>query len=172
MLKKLAVAGASAALLVATAVPAFAKFDGFGSMAFVNLSNNGTVNNNVTTLSNTGSNSLTSWGEDGSVENSYIGTGIANSQANVQTQLNWNEASLNLSGSKFLDLDLSNNVGNVNNTLYTSSSTGGNSITGHWGAEVEGSHISTGNSTSGSVVVNVVNTNKVNLTTTAPTFPL
>lgn len=171
MLKKLAVAGASAALLVATAVPAFATEHGFGSMAFVNLSNNGTVNNNVTTLSNTGGNSLTSWGEDGSVENSYIGTGIANSQANVQTQLNWNEASLNLSGSKFLDLDLSNS-GNVNNTLYTSSNTGGNSITGHYGAEVEGSHISTGNSTSGSVVVNVVNTNKVNLTTTAPTFPL
>lgn len=169
MLKKLAVAGASAVLLVATAVPAFAKFDGFGSKAFVNLSNNGTVNNNVTTFSNTGSNSLTSWGEDGSVENSYIGTGIANSQANVQTQLNWNQATLSLSGSKFLDLDLSN-IGNVANTLYTSSNTGGNSITGHWGAEVEGSHISTGNSTSGSVVVNVVNTNKVNLTTTAPTI--
>lgn len=164
MFKKLAATGAAAALLLATSVPAFAWYE--GPKAFVNISNSGTVSNSVNTSSNTGYNGLTAWGEDGGVTNSSLTSGNALSSANVQTQLNWNQStgSLSLSGVHFLDFDLSNS-GTVSNNVNTSSNTGYNGITGHFGASIYQSPVHTGSATSYSVVSNVVNTNMFNVPT-------
>ncbi len=169
MFKKLIVSGAAAALVFGAAAGAFADFH-LGSNVSLNVTNTGSnVSNSINTSSNTGNNSLTAYGHWAEVENSYVNTGVSTSGLNLQSQLNWNNFTLSLSGLSHLDLDLYNQ-GTLSNSLTTSANSGYNSITGHYGAEVEGSHVSTGNAGSSSVVTNIVNTNTLHVTTSQPTF--
>lgn len=172
MFKKLIVTGATAALLLSSAVGAFANFDPFhfGSSADLNISNTGTVTNVVSTSANSGNNYQTA---KGSVEGSGITTGDASAGANVMTQLNWNQFDcgcvLGLSGDiHSLDFDLSNH-GTVINTVGTAANSGGNyqSSTG-WFGEVENSTISTGVAAASSVVQSVVNTNMFGVAPSTP----
>lgn len=173
MFKKLIVTGATAALLMSSAVGAFASTDPFhffGSSADLNISNTGTVTNTVSTSANTGNNYQTA---KGSVEGSSITTGAASAGANVMTQLNWNQFDcgcvLGLSGDIHkLDFDLSNH-GTVTNTIATSANSGGNyQSAGGWWGEVEKSSITTGAAGASSVIQNVVNTNMFGVTPSTP----
>lgn len=147
MIKKLAVVGASAALFLAAAVPAFAHHKG------VTINNDADVHNTVNTSSNTGYNEIKGWGSKG-VKYSDITTGDASSMALVTN--NVNSVNVDTCGcSKKLSID---NDATVTNTVNTSSNTGYNKIKG---SKVKSSDITTGNADSMGVVTNVVNSTVV-----------
>ena len=170
MFKKLIITSVALSLLLTSAGGAFAhdRDHNTGSMAFLDISNSGCITNNVNTSSNTGANSLTTVGMMGSgIINSSINTGAANSSANVQSQLNWNQAngSLSLSGVKMLDFDL-NNHGHIANNINTSAYTGNNTMTASGGISfIYQSPMGTGVANSSSVVSSIVNTNMFNVDT-------
>ncbi len=149
MLKKLAVAGASVALLAVTAMPAFADWSG------LNLTNNAVLFNTVNTSSNTGNNYLKSWEDE--LNGGSIHTGNALSQGQLGNVVNSNSLS-------DIQVGFSEDWGGLNvangatlyNTVNTSSNTGSNYIKGEG---VDGGSIVTGGAGAGSVVTNVVNTN-------------
>jgi hypothetical protein len=172
MFKKLLITGAAAGLLLVSATGAFA--DSHGSS--ITITGTGTVSNTVNTSANTGYNVLTG----GTVKNSGITTGAANSGVNLQNQVNFNQFSCGCvlgSGSEdnALTLKITGN-GSVGNLINTSSNTGYNvlSATGGYSHEhehgsnssgVSGSWITTGAAGASSVVSNVVNTNVFGTTT-------
>jgi hypothetical protein len=176
MFKKIVITGAAAGLLLMSAVGAFAE-DHHQSLPTqtITISNTGSVSNTVDTSANTGWNSLSG----ASVSGSSIVTGAASAGSNVQTQLNWNQAScgclLGIGTGSNLSFSLVNN-GTVGNTVSAEANTGYNSISAGGLQDLsfisnEGDHnhgmsngISTSNITTGaanasSVVSSVVNTN-------------
>jgi hypothetical protein len=169
MFKKLLVTGAAAGLLLVSATGAFAD-----QGSSITITGNGTVSNIVNTSANTGYNALTG----GSVKNSGITTGAANSGANLMNQVNFNQFScgcvLGSGGDNALTLKITGSA-NVGNTVNTSSNTGYNVLSAMGGSShhehgsnssgVSGSWITTGAAGSSSVVSNVVNTNVFGTTT-------
>ena len=145
MLKKLAVAGASAALLLATSVPAFADYSMVHNWA--------DLSNTLNTLANTGNNQIKA---DDSVTGGNIGTGFAQSVATLNNTINSN--TLYNFGGYFGDGGLLHNATEVNNVVYTSANTGWNSIVANE-ENVNGGNVNSGYAEAGSVVNNVINTN-------------
>jgi hypothetical protein len=137
MIKKIATAGASAALVLALATPAFAA---------TNVTNFGFVGNNVVTRSNTGANNIAGV----LVLGGGIQTGSASSTSLVANQVNTVDAN-----SSFFNSTNVTNVGVVGNNVQTTSNSGRNNVTGF---VVAGGSVATGGANSGAGVVNVVNT--------------
>jgi hypothetical protein len=173
MFKKLLITGAAAGLLLVSATGAFADSHGTS----ITITGTGTVSNTVNTSSNTGYNVLSVSG--GSVKDSGITTGAANSGVNLQNQVNFNQFSCGCvlgSGSEdnALTLKITGN-GSVGNMINTSSNTGYNVLSAMGGSShhehgsnnsgVSGSWITTGAAGASSVVSNVVNTNVFGTTT-------
>jgi hypothetical protein len=183
MFKKLIITGAAAALMLSAAVGgAFA--DSHGSS--ITITGTGTVHNTVNTSANTGYNVFSVTG--GSVKDSGITTGDANSGANLMNQVNFNQFSCGCllgSGSEDhsgLTLKITGTA-TVDNTVNTSANTGYNVFTVSGGSKggdswygeggggkgsssgVSGSWITTGAANASSVVSNVVNTNVFGTTT-------
>ncbi len=145
IVKKLAVAAASAALVLGTIVPAFAE---------TNVSNLGVVVNGVLTTSDTGNNSLNGDFVDGG----SVTTGNAISVAQVENILN----TTSVDSKSFFGSDVTvNNAGLVLNLVGISASTGKNTVNA---GEVDGGSVQTGNAGAESVVSNVVNTTVVKTT--------
>ena len=154
MFKKLAVAGASVALLAAAAVPAFAYCSSDGAL---NLCNFAGVHNTVNTNSNTGNNFIKSWEDE--VNGGYINSGNALSESHLGNVVNSNGVSdVTLGYSDWSGLNVNNHAW-VYNTVNTNANTGGNYIKAS--DEVNGGSIFSGNAAAGSFVSNVVNTNVV-----------
>ena len=142
MLKKLAVAGASAALLLSVAGVAFARGgDGIHNWA--------EVQNTVNTNSNTGNNSFTVLGNLNGY-NSAVATGNAYSYSNVSNNVN----GLSLDGRTEVHF----NGAEVHNTVNTNSNTGYNGFVIEGSLNGQNSFVGTGNATSYSFVSNRVNT--------------
>ena len=135
MFKKLVITGASAALVLGMAIPAFADW----SMTI----NKAHVWNDVATISDTGSNKI-----DG-----FVVSGTPTIVTNTATAktLDGNLVNTNINTSGFTV-----NKAHVGNVVITQATTGTNEITGGF---VGGGHISTGQANAGTAVVNVVNTN-------------
>ncbi len=133
MFKKLVIAGASAALLLTTAIPAFGSF----------TVNKAHVWNDVTTVSDTGLNEIHGMVVSGSPT---IVTSPAKSGSLVGNLVNTN---INTHG-------MTINKAYVGTTVGTQASTGSNEISGGF---VSSGYINTGSATAGTAVVNVVNTN-------------
>lgn len=151
MIKKLAIAAASAALVLGTVVPAFAE---------TSVSNEGVVVNAVFTTANTGSNKITGgeFFDEGFVNGGSIHTGDATSVSKVENVLNTNT----VDSTSFFGNEVNvQNGGLVLNFVETSSSTGNNTVSA---GEVDGGSVTTGNAGAGSAVTNVVNTNVVSTT--------
>lgn len=155
MFAKLAGIGASAALLLAMAVPGFAHYWSDDDL-IVDIHNWAHVTNNVTTKAYTGDNSIHGkW-----VTGGAIYTGVAGASSAVFNTVNLNAADpcacLGGLGS-FDDVTLTiKNGAHVDNNLYTKAETGDNSIGGKY---VGGGLIATGVAGATSYVENVVNTN-------------
>lgn len=147
MIRKLAVAGASAALLLATAVPAFAS--DWGSL----VHNWADVSNTINTTANTGWNSINA---DSNVNGGSISTGYAQSVATVNNTVNSN--SLYNFDTGFDFGSLVHNATDVNNMVNTNANTGWNSLNAD-DHNVNGGSVSSGYAQAGSVVNNVINTN-------------
>ncbi len=149
MYKKLAIAGASTALLLATIVPAFAD-DG----SSVRIRNRANVRNLTVTVANTGLNRIGS-GDD--VEGGRIRTGDATAYGTVRN--NVNDTTVDLCGCSDESSVKVKNKARVRNFTVTVANTGLNNI----GArdDVEGGRIRTGGAYADSLVENVVNTTVV-----------
>ena len=146
MFKKLAVAGASAALLLATSVPAFADYSMVHNWA--------DLSNTLNTLANTGNNQIKA---DDSVNGGNIGTGYAQSVATLNNTINSN--TLYSFGAGGFDFGgLVHNATEVNNLVNTTANTGWNSIVANE-ENVNGGNVNSGYAQAGSVVNNVINTN-------------
>ena len=137
-IKRLATVGAAAGLLLASAVPAFANFDGSGQLNFAR------VWNNVTASSNTGGNSV-----NGSSDNNTVWTGNAGTLVGVSTVANKNVSV----GCGCVDFQL--NSARVGNRVTASSNSGYNSING----SSDDNFIWTGDAGTGVAVSTVVNKN-------------
>jgi hypothetical protein len=170
MFKKLLITGAAAGLLLVSAAGAFAD-----QGSSITITGHGTVYNTVNTSANTGYNGITG----GSVKNSGITTGAANSGANLMNQVNFNQFScgcvLGSGEDNSLTLKI-DGTATVGNTVNTSSNTGYNVLSAMGGyshehehtsnsSGVSGSWITTGAAGASSVVSNVVNTNVFGTTT-------
>jgi len=149
MYKKLLIAGASSALLLATVVPAFAGNDEGG----VRVENDAHVRNTALAVSNTGLNRISGHEVEGSAR---IRTGRADSFAEVQN--NVNKTNVDVCGCGDESSVKVENDAHVRNTALAVSNTGLNRISGH---EVEGGRIRTGASYSDGYINNVVNTTTV-----------
>ncbi len=137
MFKKLVIAGASAALIMGMAIPAFARDDHRSS----GTSNHAYVRTTVDTTADTGMNTISG----GAVTSGYINTGTANSHTLVGNLVNTN-----------VNTSSAHNSAYVKNHVDTGAYTGGNTIAGGY---VGGGTITTGQANAGTAVVNVVNTN-------------
>ena len=135
MFKKLVITGASAALVLGMAIPAFADW----SMTI----NKAHVWNDVTTAAQSGGNKIGGFVVSG---NPYIVT----SPSTAKT-LDVNLVNTNVGQEGFTI-----NKAHVGNLVETDAISGSNTITGGF---VSGGTISAGPSTAGTAVVNVVNTN-------------
>ena len=133
MFKKLVIAGASAALIMGMAIPAFAH------TVTVNKAH---VWNDVTTISQSGGNEIKGMVVSGGT----IYTAPSKSGSLVGNLVNTN---VNTHG-------VTINKAHVGTTVDTEAISGGNTISGGF---VSGGYINTGTSTAGTAVVNVVNTN-------------
>jgi hypothetical protein len=182
MFKKLIVTGAAAALMLGSAIGAFADYHSFDPGTSVTITGTGTVHNTVNTSANTGYNALSIGG--GSVSDNGITTGAASSGVNLQNQVNFNQFSCGCmlgSGSEDgLTLKITG-TGTVDNLINTSANTGYNAFSimagssknhdyswfegGNGGSSVSGNWITTGAAASSSVISNVVNTNVFGTTT-------
>ena len=160
MFKKLAIAGASSALLLATVVPAFAGEDhhngggGNNDGSSVRVENSAHVRNTAVAVSNTGLNKI--GGHEVEEDGARIRTGKADSVATVYN--NVNKTKVDVCGCEDESSVTVNNRAHVTNTAVAVSNTGLNRIGGH---EVEGGRIRTGGAYSDSLVDNVVNTTVV-----------
>ncbi|MBI3984726.1 MAG: hypothetical protein HY344_02175 [Candidatus Levybacteria bacterium] len=160
MFKRLAVAGATAALLFGSAVPALALTVNVGvGNGDIEQSNFGGVVNSVHTSANSGRNAnfALAAGVQG------INSGSASSASLVSTQLNTNLVTCGCAGSA-VNLGVSNgdieqrNVGFVYNHVHTNANTGGNLNAGGL-VLLQGTK--TGVASSVSVVDSIVNYNQV-----------
>ncbi len=142
MFKKLAITGASAALVLGMAIPAFAKPPCHSNCGSADTSNYAFVTNSVGTYANTGSNGISGF----VVKSGTIYTDTANSKSLVGNLVNTNVGTSN---------DVSNHAF-VSTVVTTNANTGDNGISGGF---VGGGYISTGQANAGTSVVNVVNTN-------------
>ena len=146
MFKKLAVVGASAALLLATSVPAFADSSLVHNWA--------DLSNTLNTMANTGNNVIKA---DDSVNGGSITSGYAQSVATLNNTINSN--TLYNFGAEGWDFgSLVHNATDVHNTLNTTANTGWNSIVANE-ENVNGGSVTSGYAQAGSVVNNVINTN-------------
>ena len=144
LFKKLAAAAAGSALLLATAVPAF---------AWVEIHNGAGVINEIMTVANTGRNVIAG----GVVRGGLIDTGDAVAGTQVTNVVNSNNVT-DWSWDCDCDGVVIANGALVGNRVLTMANTGKNSITG---GVVLGGEIDSGNAGAASVVTNVVNTNIV-----------
>ena len=149
--KKLAITGASAALLLTSVVPAFAQ--GGPGLRIRNWAN---VSNNVDTTANTGYNKIKA---DEDVRGGRIRTGHAAAVSSVSNDVNFNAVDLCgcLGDFDYAPLKIRNGA-KVNNYVDTTANTGYNRITSY-DDDVEGGRIRTGGAGATGVVNNVVNTN-------------
>ena len=132
MFKKIVITGASAALLLGMALPAFAH----GTV------NKARVHTDVTTIATTG---------DNSIHGKYVdGGSIYTSPATARTLVG-NLVNTNVNTEGFTV-----NKARVHTDVTTAADTGGNSI---GGKDVDGGSIYTSSATAGTAVINVVNTN-------------
>ncbi|MCL4354928.1 hypothetical protein M1349_05735 [Patescibacteria group bacterium] len=157
MFKKLAIAGASSALLLATVVPVFARGDehhGHDDGSSVRVENRADVRNTSVAISNTGLNKI--GGHEVEEDGARIRTGAATSYATVYN--NVNKTKVDLCGCEDESSVRVENNADVRNTSVAISNTGLNKIGGH---EVEGGRIRTGGAYADSLVDNVVNTTVV-----------
>ena len=143
--KKLAVTGATAALLLSSAIPAFAS---------TYIWNGADVINEVLTAANTGGNLIVS--EDDDVNGGLINSGNAGSATLVSNVVNTNDVDswdCECNGSYI------ENYAFVGNLVGTLANTGENTIAAD--DDVDGGEINSGNASAASVISNVVNTNVV-----------
>lgn len=156
--KKLLATGASAALLLAAAMPAFAN----GGWLIENSSH---LTNNLATTANSGYNEIKSWHDD--VEGGKIKTGDAFAGLLLENIVNTNEVSLcGCDGEESLGIQsggsrLIKNSSHLTNNIETLANSGYNKIKAK--DDVEGGRISTGGADAEAAVSNVVNTNMVSL---------
>ena len=153
--KKLAITGAAAALLLSSAVPAFASHWWSDDDLNLRIRNWAYVKNDVDTNANTGFNAILA-GDD--VKGGKIRTGNAGATSIVTNDVNSNFVDLCGCLGDFDDATIKiKNGAKVKNYVDTSANTGFNAI----GAEddVKGGRILTGNAGATGVVENVVNTN-------------
>lgn len=158
LVKKLAIAAASAALVLGAFAPA--------AFADVNVTNHGGVIVNSTTLSNTGSNSVLA-SDEATVVGSNVVTGTSTASNTVGTELNNNSVSVNdTTGGRSEVGEVSvSNCGFTTVTVVTGSNSGDNHISAvEDGATVVGSYVNTGNASAGSNVQTLVNVNSVSVT--------
>lgn len=148
--KKLAVAGASAALLLTSVVPAFADYSGLRIRNWAN------VDNHVNTTANTGYNKIKA---DDDVRGGRIRTGYAAAASVVSNDVNFNSVDLCgcLGDFDYAPLKIRNGA-RVENHVNTTANTGYNRIRAY-DDDVEGGKIRTGGAGATGVVNNVVNTN-------------
>lgn len=159
MFKKLAVTGATAALLFGSALPSFASWNiGVGNGNLVQL-NAGGVYNNIGANANSGQNANFAFGAGAQL----INTGSATAVNEVSTQLNWNQVNCGCIGSD-VNFGLLNgntaqvNLGHVHNQIDANANSGQNLNAGGL-VLLQGTN--TGPAVAGSAVVSVVNTNIV-----------
>ena len=153
--KKLAVTGATAALLLSSAIPAFAHSDDL-TLRIRNWAN---VNNNVDTTANTGYNRIRAHDDD--VRGGRIRTGNADAASLVTNNVNRNLVDLCGCLGDFDDATIRiRNGARVNNNVDTTANTGYNRIKAD--DDVRGGRIITGGAGAAGVVDNVVNTNVLN----------
>ena len=152
--KKLAVTGTAAALLLSSAVPAFAGHWSNDDLS-LRIKNWAYVKNNVNTEANTGNNKIKA---SDNVEGGKIKTGNAEALSDVYNEVNNNFVSLCDCLGDFDDATIKvKNGAKVKNYVYTSANTGHNQIRSH--DEVNGGRIRTGDAGAAGFVSNVVNTN-------------
>ncbi len=150
--KKLAITGATAALLLSSAVPAFAD-----DTLYLKIKNWAYVKNDVDTKANTGFNAILA-GDD--VKGGKIKTGSATAVSGVLNVVNSNSVDLCNCLDEFDDATIRiRNGAKVKNYVYTLANTGFNAIIAE--DDVKGGRISTGNAGATGIVENVVNTNVV-----------
>lgn len=145
MFKKLAITGASVALVLGSAVPAFAS---------TNIWNGAEVVNQIITAANTGGNLILS--EDDDVNGGLINSGNAGSATLVSNVVNSNDVD---SWDCECEGLLIQNLAGVGNLVETVANTGENTIAAY--DDVDGGTINSGSANAASVVSNVVNTNVV-----------
>ncbi len=143
--KKLAVAGATAALLLSSAIPAFAS---------TYIWNYAEVGNEIMTVANTGGNFILS--EDDDVNGGLINSGNAVSGTQVTNVVNSND--VDAWDCECEGTGIWNGAG-VFNGVGTLANTGENTIAAD--DDVDGGTINSGNAGAVSVVSNVVNSNVV-----------
>jgi hypothetical protein len=159
-MKKLAIAGASVALLLTTAIPAFAghhqgpqKPEGA-----VVVSNFGGATNNVLTVSNSGLNGVVAVGKHADVTGALITTGDALASAQAANYVNDSKVTAcSRCGSANVKVS---NFGQATNNVATVANSGLNLVLG-LGGDVKFAGIHSGGATAGVVVVNEVNTTVV-----------
>ncbi len=144
MFKKLAVAGATAALLLSSAIPAFASTY-IGNEAF--------VINDIFTGANTGYNVIAA---NDDVDGGTINSGNAGSATLVSNVVNSNDVDAWDCGCDGVSIE---NLALVGNGVETLANTGYNVIAA--GDDVDGGTINSGDAGAAGVVANVVNTNTV-----------
>jgi len=151
--KKLAIAAASAALVLGAFAPmAFAE---------VTVNNSGAeVNVEAVNLSNTGANSVEA-SHDGEVESSTVSAGAATSALTVGTQVNTSTVTTNCGCEG--DLEINNHDADVSVSAFNVANTGANEVSAN-DAEVEGSSVTTAGATTSTNVQTVVNTTSVTVT--------
>ncbi len=153
--KKLAITGATAAVLLGSAIPAFANHSNRGLSVDID-NDNAYVKNVVYTKADTGDNEIR--GRRGGVRNSDINTGDAWASSTVYNTVNQNVIDLcgclNRRGGVKVEID--NDDATVKNYVTTKADTGDNSI---YGKRVRRSDITTGNAGAEAYVDSVVNSN-------------
>jgi hypothetical protein len=155
-MKKLAVAGASVALLLTTAIPAFAGHH--QQPGNITVSNFGGATNNVLTVSNSGLNGVVAVGRHADVMGAGITTGNALASAQVANYVNDSKVkACTMCGSANVKVS---NFGQATNNVATVANSGANLVLG-LGGDVKFAGIHSGGATAGVVVVNEVNTTVV-----------
>jgi len=167
-IKRAATIGATAAILLGTAMPAFAgqRYNRSNDELDVNQHNSAVIINDVDTKADTGDNSVgggmnfvRSLFHGGSSGGGRIVTGDALADALVQTTANENSATVDVRCGCFDDVDVhQGNHAFVLNDVETKADTGDNSVSGgsKWG---RGSVIRTGDATAVGTVQTLVNRN-------------
>jgi hypothetical protein len=159
-MKKLAIAGASVALLLTTAIPAFAGHQQRPQRpeGGVVVSNFGGATNNVITVSNSGLNGVVAVGRHADVMGALITTGDAEAYTDAANFVNGSEvAACTRCGSSNVKVS---NFGQATNNVATVANSGANLVLG-LGGDVKFSGVHSGGAAAGSVVVNNVNTTVV-----------
>lgn len=159
MFKKLAVSGATAALLFGSAIPSFAALNvgvGNGNIIQANV---GSVTNNVSARANSGRNANLALGAGAQLVN----TGTATAVNDVTTQLNVNQVSCGCAAANanfgLLNGNIAQvNLGRVSNNIGASANTGRNVNAGGL-VLVQGT--TSGPAVAGSTVNTFVNTNVI-----------